>query len=154
LLEKALLVPLLAGGMSRREDKVKIAIAGAGMTGAYCYRLLKKDGFHVDLFDRPHKTACGISPCAWGTSQGFLDLIRAVRLLLENWEDPQEYTNAVLKEFDWMKKERAVIDKLLARSPLGIKEAWLLRKNSKRMGMQVGINEAFQFLKALKAIGS
>jgi flavin-dependent dehydrogenase len=330
---------------------LKIAIAGAGITGTYCFRLLKKEGFHVDLFDRPHKTACGINPCAWGTSRGFLELVRAagldpekyvlqrfdsvlmdevriagelmtidkpalildlmnggtakpamlnigdydrvidatgfartylppiqddillpcaqhlvqtekplensiklggigyawcfplgqygyhvgcgtlaedprkwlkqhgwpgdgspssaaktlcscsgkirltgphdalpfatggsrdgiwgigeaigcvaplagdgivpgmksVRLLLENWDDPQGYTHAVLKEFDWMKKERAVIDKLLAKSPLGIKDAWVLRKNSKRMGMQVGIKEAILFLKALRPIGS
>jgi flavin-dependent dehydrogenase len=329
---------------------LKIAIAGAGTTGTYCYRLLKKEGLHVDLFDRPHKTACGINPCAWGTSRGFLELVRgvrldpekyvlqrfdsvlmdevrvtgelmtidkpaliqdlmeggransaplnigdydrvidatglartylppihgdillpcvqhrmqtekplenrirlggigyawcfplghygyhvgcgslaghpkklfrrlgwvgdgssspetktvcscsgkvrltgpydalpfvtegprdgtwgvgeaigcvaplagdgivpgmkSVRLLLENWDDPQGYAHAILKEFDWMKKERTVIDKLLARSVLGIKDAWVLRKNSKRMGMRVGLKEAFGFLKALRAMG-
>jgi flavin-dependent dehydrogenase len=330
---------------------LKIAIAGAGITGTYCYSLLKKDGFHVDLFDRPHKTACGINPCAWGTSRGFRELVRAARLdpekyvlrqfdsvlmdevriqgelmtidkptliqdlmeggtaksaplniedydrvidatgrarfylppikgdillpciqhmiqtekpienkvklreigyawcfplglnryhvgcgslagdprkllkqlgwlddgssspemktlcscsgkvrltgpydalpfvtdgprdgiwgigeaigcvaplagdgiipgmksarlLLENWDDPQGYTHAILKEFDWMKKERAVIEKLLTGSQLGIKEAWVLRKNSKRMGMQVGLKEAAKFVRALRAIGS
>ncbi len=329
---------------------MKIAIAGAGTTGTYCYSLLKKEGFHVDLFDRPCKTACGINPCAWGISRGFLELVHAagldpekyilrrfdsvlmneiripgelmtidkpsliqdltkggtaksaslsigdydrvidatglartylpsiqgdillpciqhriqtkmpidnriklggigyawcfplgqygyhvgcgslagdpkkllrqlgwlgdgssspatktlcscsgkvrltgphdalpfvtdgprdgiwgigeaigcvaplagdgivpgmksVRLLLENWDDPQGYTHAILKEFHWMKKERAVIDKLLARFPLGIKEAWVLRKNSKRMGMEVGLTQAVQFLKDLRAMG-
>jgi flavin-dependent dehydrogenase len=329
---------------------LRIAIAGAGTTGTYCYSLLKNEGCHVDLFDRPHTTACGINPCAWGTSRGFFELVsaarldpekyvlqqfdsvlmdevritgelmtidkpalirdlmeggsanlaplnigdydrvidatglartylppiqrdillpciqhrmqtekplenriklggigyawcfplgqhgyhfgcgslaghpkklfkqlgwmgdgpsspetktlcscsgkvrltgphdalpvvadgpkdgtwgvgeaigcvaplagdgivpgmRSVRLLLENWDDPQGYTRAILKEFEWMQKERAVIDKLLQRSPLGIKDAWVLRKNSRRMGMRVGLKEAFGFLKALKAMG-
>jgi len=52
---------------------LKIAIAGAGTTGAYCYRLLKNRGFDVHLYDRRKKTACGINPCAWGTSRGFME---------------------------------------------------------------------------------
>ncbi len=30
---------------------MKIAIAGAGLAGAYLYRLLNKQGYQVDLFD-------------------------------------------------------------------------------------------------------
>ncbi len=70
---------------------MKIAIACAGTTGAYCYRLLRKQGFPVDLYDRPHKTACGINPCAWGTSRGFSELLRLADL------DPEKY---VLQRFD------------------------------------------------------
>lgn len=326
---------------------MKIAIAGAGTTGAYCYRLLRKQGFDVHLYDREKKTACGINPCAWGTSRGFVELaseaglssekyilqsfqhvimdevpvkgelmtfdkprfirdllgnaeirhgavpvhhydriidatgvsrsylppvpddvllpatqrrlktgerlenriqlggvgyawcfplggmgyhigcgtllgdparylnelgwlprgaagratgvlcacsgllrltgphgcrpfyvngpssstwgvgeaigcvaplagdgivpgMKSVKLMLEHWQDPDAYTAAVLKEFDWMEKERHVIDKLLAATPLGLKEAWVLRKNSRRMAMQVGLKEAIMFLKALR----
>jgi len=81
---------------------------------------------------------------------GIVPGMKSVRLLLANWEDPQAYTKAVLKEFDWMARERRVIDKLLTASPLGIKEAWVLRKNSRRMAMQVGLKEAVMFLKALR----
>ena len=46
---------------------MKIAIAGAGMSGAYLFRLLTKEGFtDIDLFDQKHNTACGSRPCAWG----------------------------------------------------------------------------------------
>ena len=326
---------------------MKIAIAGAGTTGAYCYRLLKNKGFRVHVYDRKRKTACGINPCAWGTSGAFMGLaaaaglnpeiyilqrfesvimddvpvkgnlmtfdkpafirdllgdegvkdgpvptnqydrvidatgvarsylpplrndlllpatqrrleteerlenriklagvgyawcfplgrmgahvgcgslagnpdryleklgwlpersanphgkvlcackgrlrltgphdsqpffmngpsgsiwgvgeaigcvaplagdgivpgMRSVQLLLEHWENPQHYTRAVLREFEWMTRERHVVDKLLAPSPLGLRDAWVLRKNSRRMAMQVGLKEAFRFLRALK----
>lgn len=48
-----------------------IAIAGAGMTGAYLYRRLVNRGIAVDIYDFPPSTACGTAPCAWGTSKGF-----------------------------------------------------------------------------------
>jgi flavin-dependent dehydrogenase len=326
---------------------MRIAIAGAGTTGAYCYRLLKKQGLNVHIYDGKHKTACGINPCAWGTSRGFMELtseagltpekyilqrfesvlmddvhlkgelmtfdkpvfirdllegaelmegpvqvnrydriidatgvsrsllpsikddlllpaiqhrikteeklenriklrgigyswcfplgsqgyhigcgtligdpavylkqlgwlpkgppegtsqtlcacvgrlrltgpyhsqpfyvdgapqgiwgvgesigcvaplagdgivpgMKSVQLLLKHWEDPSGYSRAILKEFDWMKTERQVIDKLLASCPLGIKDAWILRKNSKRMALEVGLKQAIKFLKALR----
>jgi flavin-dependent dehydrogenase len=330
---------------------LKIAIAGAGTTGAYCYRILKKQGLDVHVYDGKHKTACGINPCAWGTSRGFAELtsaagltaekyilqrfdsvlmddvpvkgelmtfdkpafirdllkgaeirkgpirvsrydriidatgvsrsflppikddlllpaiqrrvetqeklenriklggigyawcfplgdrgyhigcgtlrgdpatylrqldwlpeesaglhtktlcacagrlrltgphhsqpfcvdgasqgvwgvgesigcvaplagdgivpgMKSVGLLLAHWDDPSGYARAVLKEFEWMKTERLVIDKLLASSALGIKDAWVLRKNSKRMAMQVGLKQAIRFLRALRKTAS
>ena len=67
---------------------MKIAIAGAGLTGSYLYRLLAPRGYTVDLFDRPARTRCGIEPCAWGTSRGFAGLIEAAGL------DPHAYVLA------------------------------------------------------------
>jgi flavin-dependent dehydrogenase len=46
---------------------MKVAIAGAGMSGSYLYRRLKDQGFQdVDLYDVRKTTACGCRPCAWG----------------------------------------------------------------------------------------
>jgi flavin-dependent dehydrogenase len=46
---------------------MKIAIAGAGMSGAYLFRRLVNDGFKdIDLFDVKKTNACGSRPCAWG----------------------------------------------------------------------------------------
>src|SRR4030042_5928344 len=70
---------------------MRIAIVGAGTTGAYCYRLLTTQGLQVDIFDRTRKTACGINPCAWGTSRGFTEQLRAAGL------DPEKY---ILQKFD------------------------------------------------------
>ncbi len=72
---------------------MKVAIAGAGISGAYLYRLLRNWGFEdVTVFEQeqPHKTNCGISPCAWGstwgTSSGFEQLLENAGL------DPAKYT--------------------------------------------------------------
>ena len=48
---------------------------------------------------------------------GIVPGMKSVQLLMKWWDDPSGYTRAVLKEFDWMKKERAVIDKLRKKQP-------------------------------------
>ncbi len=46
---------------------MRIAIAGAGMSGAFLYNLLKEAGMvEVDIFDKQRRSRCGIRPCAWG----------------------------------------------------------------------------------------
>jgi flavin-dependent dehydrogenase len=64
---------------------LKVAIAGAGTTGGYLYRLLRNEGFQVDIFDKKRNTACGITPCAWGTSIGFAELIQSAGLDAEKY---------------------------------------------------------------------
>jgi len=80
---------------------------------------------------------------------GIVPGLKSARLLLEWWDDPEGYTRAVLQEFGWMKKERAVIDKLRRREKPGLGSAWVLKKNLKRMGMQVGFREASILLRHL-----
>jgi len=337
---------VMRGRLVERSEPLKIAIAGAGTTGGYAYRLLKSRGLQVDIYDRDRRTACGINPCAWGTSRDFFELVAAaglypekyilqatdhvwmedvripgdlmtfdkpalikdllqeasikrhsldvaaydrvidatgisrsylppiqgdvllpciqrrietsepienriklggvgyawifplsrygyhigcgslagdpkaylaslgwidnrernpsikvlcacsghvrltgpyasqpfvvgdtaqgiwgvgesigcvaplagdgvvpgmksVQILLQHWDDPEAYTKSILKEFKWMEKERQVIDKLLCKGSLRIKDAWVLKKNSRRMGMQVGLKEALLLLRAL-----
>lgn len=80
---------------------------------------------------------------------GVVPGMKSVQLLLQNWENREAYTKNVLKEFKWMQRERQVIDKLLSKGSLQIKDAWVLKKNSRRMGMQVGVKEAVLLLRAL-----
>jgi flavin-dependent dehydrogenase len=58
----------------------RVAIAGAGIAGAYLYRLLANRGVRPDVFDRRSGTRCGLRPCAWGTSRGFEELVKAAGL--------------------------------------------------------------------------
>jgi flavin-dependent dehydrogenase len=83
---------------------MKIAIIGAGTTGAYLYRLLVNRGHQVDIFNRDPGTRCGISPCAWGTSKGFAELVAATGL------DPSKY---LFRSFDYV-----VMDEIRIRADL------------------------------------
>jgi flavin-dependent dehydrogenase len=57
--------------------KLKVAIMGAGITGAYLYRLLDRGGQKTDIFNKKPGTSCGINPCGWGTSHEFTELVSA-----------------------------------------------------------------------------
>ena len=76
--------------------------------------------------------------------------MRSAELLLANWDRPHEYAEAVLAEFAWMEAERAVVDRVRQARRLGIREAGVLRRNAKRMGMQVGLREALALLLNLR----
>ena len=84
---------------------MKIAIAGAGVAGAYLYRLLNKQGYQVDLFDHDPGSRCGLSPCAWGTSRGFHELVKGSGL------DPKRY---VMKHFGYVLMDEYRIEADLA----------------------------------------
>ena len=64
---------------------MSLAIAGAGMTGAYLYRILKNEGCEVHLYDRGEGERCGLKPCAWGTSADFIDLVAKAGLQAEDY---------------------------------------------------------------------
>jgi hypothetical protein len=81
---------------------------------------------------------------------GIVPGMRSVQILLEHWDNPPGYTKAILKEFKWMAKERGVIDKLRSNDGLRVGDAWVLRKNSRRMGMEVGLKEAIHLLHHLQ----
>jgi flavin-dependent dehydrogenase len=60
---------------------MKVAIAGAGMSGSYLYRRLKDQGFQdIDLYDVRKTTACGCRPCAWGVAptSGYREMVSKV----------------------------------------------------------------------------
>jgi flavin-dependent dehydrogenase len=81
---------------------------------------------------------------------GIVPGMKSVELLLEWWDDPEAYTQAILKEFHWMSRERKVLDKIRRNESLGLADAWVLRKNSRRMGMQIGVRDALRLLKKLR----
>jgi flavin-dependent dehydrogenase len=77
--------------------RLKVAIVGAGITGAYLYRMLRNRGYAVDLFGCPVRTRCGINPCAWGvSSRDFLELVKDSGL------DPKDYS---LRSFDYLQMD-------------------------------------------------
>jgi flavin-dependent dehydrogenase len=81
---------------------------------------------------------------------GIVTGMETVRLLLQHWNDPEAYAAAVLQKYAWMEEERRVVDRLLEGGPLGPGHAWVLKKNSRRMGMRIGIKDAVTLLMHLK----
>jgi 2-polyprenyl-6-methoxyphenol hydroxylase-like FAD-dependent oxidoreductase len=81
---------------------------------------------------------------------GIVPGLRSVEILLDNWNDAPGYTAAILNEFKWMEKERSVIDRLRRHKPLGVRSAWVLKRNSRRMGMRVGLRDALTLISRLK----
>jgi flavin-dependent dehydrogenase len=85
---------------------------------------------------------------------GVVPGMKCVQLLLDRWNDPSGYEKAVLREFRWMEEERRVLDKLRCSEALGLRDAWVLKKNSRRMSMEVGLKEARMLMKHLEGAPS
>jgi flavin-dependent dehydrogenase len=81
---------------------------------------------------------------------GIVPGMKSAQILVNTWDDPNAYTEAILKEFHWMTSERLVIDKLRDKDRLGLREAWVLKKNSRRMGFRISLRDATTFIKKLR----
>ncbi len=88
-----------------------------------------------------------VSPLA---GDGIVPGMKSAQLLLERWGDPVGYTRAVLEEFAWMRREREILDKLVGGRRLSIRDALVLRRNARRMGMTLGLREAVLLLRAYR----
>lgn len=87
----------------------KIAIVGAGIVGAYLYKLLSYYGEEVYIFGQKHTTKCGISPCAWGTTEKLKKLLLEVGLDLENYI--LQYLDKIMIEHAERRTELMTFDK-------------------------------------------
>lgn len=90
--------------MGSIHHRAKIGIAGAGVAGAYLHRLLKNHGIEADIFDVPHPTRCGLSPCAWGTTGEFKKLVEIIGLR------PEKY---ILRSLDYL-----IVDQMRVKAEL------------------------------------
>jgi len=80
---------------------------------------------------------------------GIVPGMKSVQILLACWNDSEAYRQAILREFRWMEEEREVIDKLRANGSPDVKDAWVFKRNSKRMGMKVPLQEAIRLMRNL-----
>ncbi len=79
--------------------------------------------------------------------EGIVPSMRCAELLIKNWNSPQRYTSAVLKEFSYMKAERHICDKALQGKALSIIDFIYQIKNAKRFGVNIGLKEFIASLK-------
>jgi flavin-dependent dehydrogenase len=114
-------------------------------------------------FCLPFVTAANGNGAVWGVGEaigcvapligeGIIPGLRCARLLLANWEDPQAYRRAVLKEFSWMKGERKLINKLVRGGRAGLLDVWVLRKSTRRYNMSVGYRRGSVLLDSITKI--
>lgn len=115
------------------------------LTGPYYSQPFVTEGAH-SIWGVGEAIGC-VAPLA---GDGIVPGMKSVRLLVENWDDPDQYKKAVLREFGWMRDERRVIDKLRRMERLGVIDVWVLKKNSRRMGMEIGFLEAAELMKNLR----
>jgi len=82
--------------------------------------------------------------------EGIVPSLQSVEILLKHWDNAVGYTKAILDAFDWMREERQVVDRLVAGKRLGIRDAWIVKKNSNRMGITVGLEVALRLMRRLR----
>ena len=111
----------------------------------YSQPFVRNDG-SVEVWGVGEAIGC-VAPLA---GDGVVPGLKSARILLDCWDDPTAYKEALLREFRWMESERTVINRLRGSEPLGLMEAWVLKKNSRRMGMQVGLKESLLLLRNLR----
>jgi hypothetical protein len=137
------------GWLERMKSTSDILCACHGkirLTGPHASRPFVVDSGGVQIWGIGEAIGC-VAPLA---GDGILSGMRSVELLLECWEDPKAYCDAILKEFHWMEGEREVLEVLRKKAPLGLGEARVLKRNSARMGMNIGLRQAFLLLKSLR----
>ncbi len=87
-----------------------------------------------------------VSPMA---GDGVVSGMRSVQIFIDNWDDPEGYSETLLREFSWMDRERRVVDKLEGSGSPSILDARILMENSRRMGMRIGVIDALRMVRSL-----
>jgi flavin-dependent dehydrogenase len=131
----------------RYERKVRCGCTGKiRLTGPRQALPFVSDGNGEGIWGVGEAIGC-VAPLA---GDGIVPGMRSVQLLLDAWDTPHLYREAVLAEFRWMSDERDIVDRLRKAGGLGIREARILKRNSKRMGMRVGLRQAVALLRNLR----
>ena len=81
---------------------------------------------------------------------GIVPGLRSAQHLVEHWDDPAAYRRAILRDMRWMTSERQVLNKLIEGRRLNILDAWVLKKNSRRMGIKIGIKSASLLMRNIR----
>jgi flavin-dependent dehydrogenase len=137
----------LESASPRHERKIICRCAGdIRLAGPHSSLPFVADGCREGVWGIGEAIGC-VAPLA---GDGIVPGMRSVQLLLDAWDDPQRYREAVLGEFRWMKDERRVVDRLRKGEGVGVRDANILRRNSKRMGMRVGVREAITLVRNLR----
>lgn len=85
--------------------------------------------------------------------EGVAPGMASARILVENWDDPVAYVSRIKKDFQWMHRERKILDKLTNGGRLGVQDWVTLKNTGRRMGTKVGIKDVMNLLGFLERPG-
>jgi 2-polyprenyl-6-methoxyphenol hydroxylase-like FAD-dependent oxidoreductase len=132
---------------ARHEKIVRCQCSGKiRLTGPHRSLPFVADGCKEGIWGVGESIGC-VAPLA---GDGIVPGMRSVQLLLESWDNPAKYRDALFDEFHWMRNERRVVDRLRNARRVGLLDALVLRRNSRRMGMDVRLKDAMVLLKSLR----
>lgn len=80
-----------------------------------------------------------VSPLA---ADGNVYAMQCAEMLVEHWDDLDGYTEAVLERYDWMRKEREVLDRLRAGKMPSLAGAMVLSRHFRAEGIKLGLLQA------------
>ncbi len=78
---------------------------------------------------------------------GNLYAMQCAELLLEHWEDLDGYTTEVLRTYDWMRREREALEKIVRGRVPSLKDIRVFTGHSKRVGIEMGPVQALKLFK-------
>jgi flavin-dependent dehydrogenase len=131
------------------QDEQRVVCACSGsvrLTGPHFSLPFVVEGTAEGIWGVGEAIGC-VAPLA---GDGVVTGMQSASILVDHWDDPKGYTDALLDKFRWMRPERKVIDKLISGLKLTLDDARVLRRNSKRMGMKVGLKQAMQLMRNLR----
>jgi flavin-dependent dehydrogenase len=79
--------------------------------------------------------------------EGIIPSLRCVNIVLASYPDKVKYTHRLLREFEWMYRERRIVDKLIAGRSFTIRDWSAIMTNAKRMGIKLTYSEAVSILR-------
>jgi len=108
----------------------------------------------------PFTTGKGTGHEVWGCGEsigcvspiigeGIVPAMACACRLVENWNNADNYTSAVMRQFAWMNDESVVLQRLLRGDRLTTPEALILANNASRIGVKIGLTEALDMIKRI-----
>jgi flavin-dependent dehydrogenase len=70
-------------------------------------------------------------------SDGNLYAMQTAEMLLENWDDPDRYSEKVLSRYDWMRKERKALEKIMAGKMPFLTDALIMKRHCNMVGVEM-----------------
>jgi flavin-dependent dehydrogenase len=78
---------------------------------------------------------------------GNLYAMQCAEMLVENWDDLDKYSQSVLKKFDWMRREREGLERLMGGEMPSVGDLRTFVQHARRAGFEMGMVNALRFFK-------